>query len=492
MTITKEKQTKEKQKKEPQKTKAQLRNESLPLTGGIDTIDAAITTMPKGVYVVTAAQNNTDVDMAFFNALLTYAQYHDAKLLIAKITYNKRGFQQPSLDDDDCFYAKELTPYLVEGQIDLGGVHFCANANVIPTAKNPLSGFESITKAGIDIIIPASKIALKCVAALKHSTPKRMFSTGTVTKMNYILRKAGATAATEHNIGALVVDTRGDTPIVRQLEQMEGYNGFWDECNYYQGGNVIERPKTEIAIQLGDIHAEKMDNDNLYKIQKMLAFYTPSHLILHDVLDFSSRNHHNIKDCAFIFKQDNEGQSVKNDICVVGDCIETLASYADNVHVIESNHDLALVTWLKNSDFKKDSVNAITYLELMLEMYQGINETGNEPNMLQTAIEKYTDFGKQMDNVTFHNVDDSVMINGVECGLHGHTGINGARGAPVQFRTLGIPLNTGHTHSPSITGKCYTAGVSAALEMGYNKGASSWFIAHIVTYENGQRQVIFS
>jgi hypothetical protein len=52
-------------------------------------------------------------------------------------------------------------------------------------------------------------------------------------------------------------------------------------------------------------------------------------------------------------------------------------------------------------------------------------------------------------------------------------------------------MNTGHTHTPSILGACYTAGVAGSLEMGYNIGASSWRLANILTWPNGQRQIIF-
>ena len=82
-----------------------------------------------------------------------------------------------------------------------------------------------------------------------------------------------------------------------------------------------------------------------------------------------------------------------------------------------------------------------------------------------------------------------MKIAGIECGSHGHNGINGARGNPKGFRKLG-KMNTGHTHTPSIYGGVYTAGVAGSLDMGYNIGASSWSQTHLITYENGQRTLI--
>lgn len=467
-----------------------------PLTGGTDSADAHISDYPPGLYVVTVAQNNTDIDRPFFDALKGYCAANDARLLVARMTYNKSGFQQAQ-DAEGVYYAPELSAFFVDGQIRLGGViDFCAQANVLPTAKNPLSGFEAITGPGIDVIIPASKIALKCTAALNGAKGKNLYSTGSATKRNYILRKAGAVAATEHNIGALVVDTRNGSAIVRQLERMPQSSGFYDLDRFYHadGSVSIARP---IALQFGDIHAEKMEERNLAACVALIEQYRPDHVFLHDVLDFSSRNHHNIKDCTFMHAQHVKGESVAGDLRKMARIIDTLALAADGnfgghvVHIVESNHDLAINTWLKNADFKTDPLNALTYLRCMTALYEHQQQTPDAAfNMLRFA---YSAIGRGTlaDVIAFHETDESVILAGVEMGCHGHTGINGSRGSPQQFRTLGIPMNTGHTHTPSINGACYTAGVTGSLNMGYNVGPSSWRLANVFTYENGQRQIVF-
>ena len=475
--------------------------ENKPVSSGVDSATAHIDELPSGLYVVTTAQNNTDIDSVFFESLRQYCRHNGAQLLIAKSTYNKNGFQSVECFADGIHYDSKVVPYIVENQTRLGGkIDFCAQANVLPTAKNPLSGFEAITAPGIDVIIPAVKISLKCTAALKNGMRgKILYSTGATTKRNYITRKAGAVAASEHNIGALVVDTRADGPaIVRQLEQMADFVGFYDKGLYYSPEGVY-KAKTSYteAIQFGDIHAEKMTPENLSKILGLLAVWNPRTAILHDVMDFSSRNHHNVKDCAFMFAQHTAGNTVAGDIVTTSEVIDAItcagAEWGMATHIIESNHDLAINTWLKNADFKLDPVNALTYLQCMTALYTYIADTGKgDFNMLEFA---YKHIGKGQsdigENLIFHETDESVIMAGVEMGNHGHTGINGSRGSPAQFRTMGIPMNTGHTHTPSITGACYTAGVAGSLEMGYNIGPSSWQLANIVTYENGQRQIIF-
>lgn len=468
--------------------------EAMPVSGGADNSAEHIEAFPAGRYVLTCAQNNTNVDADFFAALQHFCERKGARLLIAETLYNKAAFRQPGIGEgEDLWFDPKVKPFLVGGHIDLGGAHFIADANVIPTAKWPTSGFDGITPSGIDAVIPATKLELRVGAALKGASTKRIAATGTVTKRNYILRKAGAVASFAHTIGALFVDTvNGD---FRHIEQMEGASGFYDLDGFYSPDGFTKGAAIA-AIQFGDIHAEKMPQENLHRITSVIGQYSPENVILHDVLDFSSRNHHNIKDPTFLHAQFVKGNTVEGDLIAVANVLDTIADAAawnsGTVHIIESNHDLAINTWLKNADFKLDPINALVYLRCMTALYEHQEDaTGDYFNMLEYAY-RTIGGGTEGNSIRFHETDESLVIAGVEMGNHGHNGANGARGNPKGFATLGVPMNTGHTHSPSIYGPCYTAGVAASLEMSYNVGPSSWAIADVFTYENGQRQVIFA
>lgn len=486
----------EQKERRKQRQKAlELKKQSLPIASGLDSLQDHIKTLPRGKYVLTSAQNNTHVNKTALNCLVTFCQHNDAKLLCARLTYNKNGFCQPDINNDsELWYDSAIKPYLVQGHIDLQGAHFLADANIIPTAKKPCSGFDSATGAGIHCILPHTTIGLSVVAALKNSKTKILASTGTITKANYIMRKAGSTAMLNHCIGGLFIDTTDpDNIVIRHLQLMPGYDYIYDLTFRYSENKAEEASNHVAALQPGDIHAEKMLPENLKNISYLLELLKPEFLVLHDLLDFSSRNHHNVKDCTFIHKQTIDKQTVHGDLLSMTGIIDYFSSLCKEIVVIESNHDLALNTWLKNEDFKKDPINAVIYLKCMLAIYEYQENNPNAVNSLNMLEYAYKEIcnGKN-DNVIFNRVDDSFILAGVEMGSHGHNGINGSKGSPDQFRKLGVPMNTGHTHSPSIHGKVYTAGVSASLEMGYNIGASSWMIAHIVTYNNGQRQIIFS
>ncbi len=477
-----------------------IANENKPISGG--SLKRSIPVIAGDNFVVTVAQNNTDIHSVAFNSIRAFCENIGAQLIVCRTYYNKSGFQHPEhgADDSGIFFDPALSAYFVDHAAILGtsGALLVGNANVIPTARNPLTGFENMGKIGQDVIIPAVKIALKCTAALKGSKGKRLFSTGAITLPNYIQRKAGQVAEIEHNIGAVVV-TPDD---IRHIEVMPDSDGF----NYFQGyyyGDAIGKAADIAALQFGDIHAEKAEQKNINDCCELISLYQPANVILHDLMDFSSRNHHNRKDSSFLFEQELAGNTVVQDCNMVTGFLADISRFvipSAKLHIIESNHDLALERWLKEADFKEDATNAEFYLAAMREYYKSIR-AGKAHNVLEHTLTKLGFQDVQdtrgnklavfLDGATFHDTDASVMLAGVEMGNHGHTGINGSRGSPEQYRKLGVPINTGHTHTPSICGGCYTAGVTGSLEMGYNIGASSWRIAHIVTYENGQRAIHF-
>ena len=458
----------------------------MPIATGFTSLDEKISRLEPGAYVLSAAQNNTFVDEKALDAILNFCRVNGAKLLIGAMTYNKNMFAKT--DDDDIWYAQALRPYIVTGQIDIGGYHFLADANVIPTATWPTSGFDGNTPAGVGAIIPASKIELRVSAAGKNAKTKTIAATGCLTQRNYILRKTGAKAAAAHCIGAVYVNTL--TGEIRHLEMMPDSDCIYDTTGiYYANGDYSPLQRGDVAaFQPGDIHAEKMDAANLREVCHMIAHFQPLNVLAHDLLDFSSRNHHNIKDPFFLQEQYRAGNTVRGDLEAMASVLDTLAiASTATTHVVESNHDLAIDTWLKSTDWRGDPINAETYLDLALAKIKGDKSF----NTLAYAYETIGG-GMERNNIVFHKTDEDLMIAGVDMGNHGHNGANGSRGSPKQFAALGVPMNTGHTHSPSIYGRVYTAGVTASLDMDYNIGASSWAIAHIITYANGQRQILFA
>jgi len=86
--------------------------------------------------------------------------------------------------------------------------------------------------------------------------------------------------------------------------------------------------------------------------------------------------------------------------------------------------------------------------------------------------------------------DESHVVAGIETGLHGDKGPNGARGSLKNLRRIGVKVIVGHSHSPGIDEGGYQNGTSTRLRLGYNSGPSSWLNAHTVIYGNGKRSLL--
>lgn len=472
-----------------------------PIIGG--TLEAPDTRRERAqghTFVFTCAQSNTFLNEPFFKALVAYCAAREASLHISRFTYNKASFGKNSVkpgskksgDGDDIWFDPRILPYVSDEPLEItDDLVWCGELNVLPTRINPLSSFKGYTRHASGII-PHVKMAMESIPTMKGDRAKFLYTTGTVTARNYIQKASGQVADFHHVFGALVVevDERGNW-WARQLNADKS-GGFYD-LDAYWTENGRERYAVAEAITHGDIHWTKVDQAVLEvvfapggvvdKLQPLKQFF-------HDTIDFTARNHHNIKDPHFLHEMYLTGMdSVQQEFQEVGEFLSTLAFREWSEHfIVVSNHDQAIEHWLRNPVAMHDPVNARFWHEMNADCYIS-REQGRKARPFTKALEAHltTTF---LSRCTFLQEDDSYRILGeIEAGLHGHLGPNGARGNPKNLRTVG-KANTAHTHSAGITEGIYTAGVYGELDMGYNKGLSSWSHSLIVTYANAKRAIL--
>jgi len=466
-------------------------------------------------FVFTCAQSNTLLNEEFFGALVAYCEARDAELHISRFTYNKGAYGKNSVkpgskkvtDGEDIWYDPRITQYVSDEPLEItDDLIWCGELNVLPTRINPLSSFKGYTRQASGII-PHAKMALESVPTMKGDPAKFLYTTGTVTARNYIQMVAGQVADFHHVFGALVVevDERGNW-WARQLNADKD-GGFYDLDTYWTAGGAegeyVDRFSTweeykvkshrVAAITHGDIHWAKVDRavlETVFAPGGVVDQLRPAEQFFHDTIDFTARNHHNIKDPHFLHEMLLKGtDSVQEEFSEVA---EFLVNMADRPwlrnFIIVSNHDQAIEHWLRNSSAMYDPVNARFWHEMNADCYIK-REQGRKPRPFTTALRAHLPEEYQQ-RCTFVQEDDSYRILGeIEAGLHGHLGPNGARGNPKNLRTVG-KANTAHTHSAGITEGIYTAGVYGKLDMGYNKGLSSWSHSLIVTYPNAKRAIL--
>lgn len=469
-----------------------------PIAGGyMDTHHDDILEFDTDTYLITSAQNNTYVHRQFLETLEVAAEELGAKILVGTFSYNTNGFQNLEKGEGEWFDPK-ITKYITDQPVKLADdLMFCGELNILPTAVNPFSGLNSYTKQKSGII-PHAKMQLESLPTHKSKQARMMYSTGTVTQRNYIAKKAGQKAEFDHVFGALLVevDKKKGISWVRQIHADKD-GSFYDLDAYYSKEGSFKHDGV-LGLNYGDIHTEKGDSDAFdlsfgEDEQSMLNVLKPKHQLVHDVLDFEARNHHNIDDPHHLFKMYVEGKGkVADNIRGVARTLERMRRDYSQIVVVESNHDLALTNWLKKSDFKKDYENAVFYLECQLAMYKAIENSDEDFHVLEYAVRNLT--GLNGNDIRFLKTDESYIIgdpvNGIECGEHGHNGTNGSKGSVNAFLKNGMKYNVGHSHSACIKSGVYQAGVISELDMGYNIGSSSWSQSSIITYPNLKRSIV--
>lgn len=485
-----------------------------PVMGGYkDGISNRIEQPPeKGVrrFLLTCAQNNTPVNKPLWANLMALARHYKIKqkdILVSRFAYNvsaytaqpeKPGFTRKRGENtmqDELWYDPLIAKYVCDDRVEIApGLIFCGEMNISPTAVRPLTGYESYTarKSGI---FPHVKIALQSVASAKDEPTKFNYTTGTVTKMNYIKRSAGLKAEFHHCYGALLVEVDSiGRWFVRQLNA-DGNNVMYDLDVRVSAGKVTTGNRVE-AINWGDTHLAQI-NEEIEELSwgvcGMYETLKPKRQFLNDLVDFHARNHHDRGKCHVLFQRYSEGQdSVEDEMIEVVDFLKAIERQWCKTIVVNSNHDNAFGKWLQGTDYRSDPANALYFLKNQLACYEAIDagEFGTKFHLIEFALQELG----APEKIVFLREDESYIIcdspsGGIQCGMHGHLGINGAKPSPLGLSKMGRKGNTGHTHSAGIIDGLYTAGYSGKRDLGYNFGPGSWSYSHIITYANGKRAI---
>lgn len=457
-------------------------------------------------YVLTSAQNNTHVHEDVWLNVMALAAHYGAELMAGTFSYNKAAYGSKAVkrgtsswrDRDELWYDPQLTEFIVDETVQLApGLVWAGETNIIPTAPDPLSNLESY-HGRASCIIPHAQHAMASVASLNGEGAKLNYTTGTVTQRNYIQKKAGLKAERYHGYGALLVEVTADGSwFVRQLEAAPD-GSIRDLHLKAQHGRVTQGHPIECLVP-GDVHVRVIDptvRSVIWGEGGMLDELRPRHQVLHDVIDFRARNHHEARDPLEGFHKWKAGKdSVADEVDeVVRFLVEEGTRPWLKTHIAPSNHHEAMLRWLKESDWQKDPVNAVFYHEAWLQLLRDAHYADIFEWACRNKVRYEGDF-LRLAKVRFLKDDESFVIakeagGGIEVGMHGHLGPNGARGNARLFARLGRKVTIGHMHAAGILLGVYVAGTSTKLRVGYNRGPSSWSHSAVIHYPEGTRTMV--
>lgn len=434
-------------------------------------------------FIVTWAQNNTPVHPKFLKNIEAYAKFIDADIHVIAGRYKNPTSVFTDVEVD--FWVEEVNPYLDANRHDIHKyLSVMSDVKIQPTATNPMSGLAGMS--GINSCIFGSpKVQMEMIPVLEGCRPKMMLTTGAVTKINYTDSKAGKKGEFHHTLGFAVVEIKDkDSFFVRQVTA-DDKTGSFSDLYFKVDNSEVTRLDSIAAIVFGDIHYGIHDQNVLDKTFEMLNTLKPSHVVLHDVFDGKSINHHEMKDPFIQFSKEIAGtNSVENEVNVMIKGLKSFEKF-DNVVIVRSNHDDFLDRWLKNEDWKKQPTckNSLVYMQysaMLLKQYavDQYNVKGIIPELINNVYPKYKTLGR----------NDSYTVKNWELGQHGDVGASGSRGSLLQFRKLNTKIVIGHYHAPGRKDGAMAVGTSTHLRVGYNIGASGWLQSHVIIHNDGKAQ----
>ena len=433
-------------------------------------------------FIVSWAQSDTEVNESLLRNIEVYAEAINASIHIIAGRYKNptslyasKNLQDQEKEKSIC-WSKEVLPYLDANRHNIHEyLTIASDVKIQPTASTPLSGLNSLTALD-SCIVGHPRLHFESLPVLDGYPNKLLMTTGAVTKPNYTDTKSGKKGEFHHCYGFVIVELDGDIFHVRQVSAND--DGSFYDLDVLVDNGELHIHSGALAVVFGDLHLGETNEEVLsvsFDMAKRLN--CTDNIILHDVFNGHSISHHE-KNLPFeLLKREEDGSnSLKKELSQMIDFFEEYSEYS--FIVVKSNHDVFLDRWLSDNDWRKNN-NKEIYLRLSNMMIDSHNSKGVIPTYLEECM---------INNAYCLGINESYVVEGVECGLHGHLGTNGSRGGIIQFKNLNTKTVTGHSHSPRRQDGAVVVGTLTHLRVGYNNGPSSWMNSNAIIYPGGKVQ----
>lgn len=442
------------------------------------------------ILLITSAQNKTIVNTSFLSTIEIYKGFLESmgkkvSIVVIPLKYrNPTTLNESSNDIDEDWWDTHIEKYMYFNKIYFNDVLISADSRIVPTAKMPLEGFESLASSN-NLVLGHPRIHYKVLPRFKHQNIRTMNTTGSCTLKQYSKSKAGDVAFIHHSYGFTIIEKKEDGVCYKPRCVKANSDGSFTDLIYYVDKNGVKTVKSSKGMIIGDIHHAQVDDDKMRETKEIIQQINPKDIILHDVFDGYSLNPHVEKDFFFKKKRIKDGaylvrNEVDNTISFI-DSFKNMLPVSSNLILVQSNHDDFIDRWINNYDWKKDLHNSETYLE-----YAAIQQNAD--------LTKYGNiFGYLVSEhgIKYITNSESYFIGEYQVGHHGDNGINGAKGSTESFKRLNQKMVHGHSHSPKIIDGVTCVGVSCKIWQYYNsKGLSSWCHADAIIHDSGKVQLI--
>lgn len=445
-------------------------------------------------FLITSAQNATPVVANFWQTLHVCKDYFNGHLSVIPYRYKNPTSRWTGSQKNAEYWVKELQEYLCNARWSLNkNLVVLGDIKIVPTAKDPLSGFEGFTGAESSII-GHPNLAFESIATPGHKMAKIMSTTGSCTAINYTDSRAGKQGAHQHVTGAVIVEIEGGKFWLRHLNANQ--NGEFIDLGKLFTPTGVKNARRPKVLVTGDAHVRKMDkkvDKGVFGPKGIVETLNPEIIVWHDVLDGATCNPHEQKDYFTVLAKLKAGL-----LDVADELNETVKFVVDRTPegiqsvIVDSNHDAFLKRWIEDRNWKTEGLNGGTYLELAKYMWDETHmlKSGEEhvPSPFAYWVEKF-----KHPRIRCLREDEPFTVCGIALGMHGHRGTNGKQGSLRNLVKIGVKFIIGHVHGPGIRFGGMAVGLMARLRQGYNKGPSNWLQTMGIVHAEpcaGKRQLI--
>lgn len=446
-------------------------------------------------FIITAAQNATPVHADFVKSLLVACDHLNAELLVVPLRYKNPTSHWSGSQQNAEHWAEEIRPYLWSRRWPINeNLVLLGDVKTQPTAKRPLEGFETITHAESGILAH-TKLQLRVIPAPQSRYPKIMTTTGACTLRNYTDSAAGKKGEFHHCLGAALVEVRGKTFHLRQINAAAD-GTFIDKDKLYTPARSVKNAPRALGLAMGDTHRDFIApgvERATFESGGMVEVLHPEWLIWHDLDDNYGVNHHH-GDNPFnaLVKRETGRHRPLDELKRAIEYVQRRTPADTKSAIVYSNHNRFLRDWILEANWKSfaDKNNMLFYLETAAEMVKGarLGEIGLDyPDPFSLWARKLL---PENDQFKVLDRDESFMLGEIECGGHGDDGPNGARGTLQNLARIGVKVMDAHEHTPGIEEGHTRVGTSTRRKAEYVHGPSSWMNTHGVVYANSKRSLL--
>jgi len=439
----------------------------------------------KSLYVITTAVAGAKIHKGFLKTIDKYCKENNGQIVIMPAESITNSFEKKTavfpkeFNDPKYLFVTDTAP--LNNNISLCSIQVSAKQ------IKPITGLSRLGSREGSYVFASPKQFLEYVpSGNKRGKNYSIMTPGACTLPDYysevfVSKRLSYIADHDHTIGAIIVEIEDENIFHFRQIQCDIDGSFIDLGKKYSPTDRTK--KVSVNAIMGDLHGVNADVDAINVFSDLFSKMDVNSLYLHDIFDGYSISHH-VTTIAERASRSGKGLSnLIEELQKTFDLVDNISkkTKAKDVYIVKSNHDEFLDRYLKDGRYISDPENHLASLKIATSLFE-------KGDVLAKGFEVS---GKEIpSNWHFLQRDDTSMIADVECGSHGDLGLNGAKPSLNGLEKIYGNCVIGHNHTAAIQRGVFRVGTLSNLNMGYNRGPSSWTQTCCLIYDNGQRQLI--